>query len=83
MPSADITPKWLIYKHVRFELLTAVTIEVTRFLDITLRSAVGKYRSFGGTYYIFSYEQEGRILRLSKILLLIYHNIYDMISHGL
>jgi len=59
-----------------------VTIELTRFLDIMLRSAVGKYHSFGGTYSIFSYEEEVRIVRLSKIMVLIYHNIYGMMSHG-
>jgi hypothetical protein len=66
---------------VRFELLTAVTRELKRFFDIKLRSAVGKYQGFGGTYSIFSYGDEGRIVSLSKILVLLYHNIYGMMSY--
>jgi len=58
-----------------------VTTELTTFLDITLCNAVGKYQRSGGTYSIFSYEEEGRIVRLSKILVLTYHNIYGMMSH--
>jgi hypothetical protein len=65
----------------RSELLTAVTIELTRFLDITLRSVVDKCQSFGGRYSISSYEEEGRIVRLSKILVSISHDIYGMMSH--
>jgi hypothetical protein len=48
-----------IWIYVRFEVLTAVKMQIFVFLVETPCGFVGRYQRFGGTYYIYLNPEDG------------------------